>query len=211
MVVRPPLELMDSTSKKSQKAKQNPRRGGAKSQKKRASQRSSRRRRTARALSTENLKIQREELWDVISVGTGDNTYRLNFDTLTGPPWFKKFSELYEMYQLHHVRIRLISSSATTNSGNWVGGYNTNLSEASATRTAQQIAAQFGARSRNIWQNGTVVIPAGALKGFSTNTPLRSDSNGWLFNLEIATTGVASACAIQVRVEYSVTFRNPQL
>lgn len=155
--------------------------------------------------------MKRVELWKEISVATGDNVNTIGFDTLTGPAWFKKISELYEMYQLHFVRIKVVSTAASTTSGGWVAAYNTNYAERAATRTAELIAAQHGSCSNNIHSNGVVTIPAGALKGFSTNTPLRSDNNGWLFNFEVATTGVSTACSLKIIIEYNVTFRNPQL
>jgi hypothetical protein len=118
------------------------------------------------------------------------------------------------MYQVHYVTIRLVPTAATTNSGGWVAAYNTNPSEKAPeteNRTPDLIAAQYGHATGPIYRGGKVRIPAGALKGFSTNTPLRSDDHGWLFNFELATTGVASQCSFKVYIDYSVTFRNPQL
>lgn len=168
-------------------------------------------RRPRGALSMESLRIKRYELWDEFSIGTGDNTYRKNFDTSTGPSWFKAMANLYEMYQIHNIRMFIKPTAATTNSGGWVAAYNTNYAERSATRSAGAISAQLGSGGNTIFKNGLVFIPASALKGFSTNMPLRSDNNGWSFNLELLTTGVTAACSIKVYIEYDITFRNPQL
>lgn len=204
-------------STKSQQPKIVPKKSLAKGGNKRKRQVASRRRRRvspAKSLSTENFRLRRSELWSEVEVAAGTHIYRLQFDTETGPAWFKAISKLYEMYQVHYVRIKLVPTAATTNSGGWVAAYNTNPSEKAPnpeTRTAEKIAAQYGHASGPIHRGGTVRVPAGALKGYSTNTPLRSDDHGWLFNLELAATGVATQCSFKVYIEYSLTFRNPQL
>lgn len=162
-------------------------------------------------LSRETLRIRRYELWDEFSVAPGDHTYRRNFDAATGPAWFKAMGALYEMYQIHNIRLYIKPTAASTTSGGWVAAYNTNYAERDATRTAGAVSAQLGSAGNVIFRNGMVYIPASAFKGFSTNTPLRSDNNGWSFNLELLSTGVSTACSIKVYIDYDVTFRNPQL
>lgn len=164
-----------------------------------------------RALSMETLRIRRKELWVDHAVAAGDSLFQLDFDTTTGPAWFNKISEMYEMYQIHQIKIHVRPTAATTNSGGWCAAYNTNYDEKNATRTAAQIASQYGSAKNAIRNGGTVIIPGSAISKFRTNIPCRSEHNGWAFNLEVVFTSIAQACSVMFEIEYDVTLRNPQV
>lgn len=186
--------------------------------KKKNSGRARRRARRSQAMITqgrglrigERVRINRRELWGVLTVSTTDGYQKLSFDSTTGPAWFKKIAELYEYYQVHHVTIEVVPNAATTNSGNYTAAYNTQASQKSDARTASQIAAQFGSTTRTIYRKGSIVIPASALKNFRTNTPTQG-TDSWSFDFEMYTTGVSSACAVSLFITYDVTFSNPQI
>lgn len=163
------------------------------------------------ALSRESLHLRRYELWSEIAIAAGDSTHRIQFDTQTGPAWFKAMSKLYEMYQIHNVKLYIKPTAPTTCGGGWVAAYNTNFDERNTARTAAALGAQLGCGDNAIYKSGSVFIPASAFKGYSTNTSLRSDSNGWLFNFELVCTGVKEACSIKLYILYDLTFRNPQI
>lgn len=189
-------------------------RGGARKGQKTTRKSRSTRRRARRAggkFSTESLRMERRELWFTQAVDAGNHTYRHDFDITTGPAWFKKFASLYEMYQLHYITIEMVSTSATTNSGSWVAGYNTNYSQREQERTAETVSAQYGSAAGKIYTNGRVRIPASALKGFRTNTSAQGAQDSWSFNWESVFTGVAQQTAFNVYITYNVTFRNPQI
>jgi hypothetical protein len=190
--------------------------GGSSAKKgKKASRKSRNTRRRARRVggkfSTESIRMERRELWFTQAVDAGNSTARKDFNIQSAPAWFKKFASMYEMYQLHHVDIEMVATSATTNSGSWVAGYNTNYTQRQAERTAETISAQYGSSAGKIYSNGRVRIPASALKGFKTNTPTHGDQDSWAFNWEAVFTGVNQQTAFNIYVTYNVTFRNPQI
>lgn len=179
---------------------------------KKKSKRANRRNKVVRqALSTESLHIKRKELWTSINIPQGeDQLARLNFDTQYGPVWFKAISKLYEQYQIHNIRFFVEPSSATTTNGRYVCSYNTNYDEREAARNENQLANQLGCCKGIIFKKSSGYIPASAIKGFRTNIPLRSEHNGWAFNIELFTTGVSAATALTIYVEYDITLRGPQ-
>lgn len=163
--------------------------------------------------SSKAITITRTEMWDNFSVLANDSShtqyiYRKNFDTTTGPLWFKKQSTMWEQYEIKNVKLRIQSGAAMTTGGNYVLSYNTNYAEREAERTAEQLQAQGHAVTRPIRSGGIVTIDADALKGFRTNTSLRENA-GWLFNLELITYGVNEACALALEITYTIIFRNP--
>lgn len=179
---------------------------------KKRSKRAQRRNKVVRqALSTESLHIKRKELWTSISIPQGqDNLAKIHFDTVRGPVWFKAISKLYEQYQIHNIRFFVEPSSATTTNGRYVCSFNTNYDEREDARTENQLANQLGACKGIIFRKSSGYIPASAIKGFRTNIPLRSDHDGWAFNIELFTTGVSAATALTIYIEYDITLRGPQ-
>jgi hypothetical protein len=135
----------------------------------------------------------------------------MNWDTETGPVWFKNLSINYENYKLLNIKFHVVSGASKMTSGSWVCAYNTNYDEREAERTSAQIAAQKGHATGAIYDKGSGFIPYSAFTNFGTNTPCRSNHNGWAFNLELATTGVSAACSLDVYVTYDLVFHNPQV
>lgn len=156
--------------------------------------------------------IRHRELWTTLNFSTNsDGTgKKQDFDYTSFPPWFAKVAKLYEMYQLHYIRLYVKSPAATTTSGSYVLSYNTNYYQKSDSRTFAQMAAQQNAKQTKIYQDLSVIIPASALKNFRTNTPT-DGSDSWAFNAEIGVLGNSVAVDLPVWIEYVVTVRNPQV
>lgn len=159
-----------------------------------------------------NRTLRMRELWSTITVAANSTGHveKLNFTDGTFPVWFGKAAKLYEMFQLHYIRIYFNSTAATTTSGTVILSYNTNSNQAADVRTLSQLAAQQNARQGSVHDNMSVVIPAGALKNFRTNTPT-SGNDSWSFNVELGVDQNTAALSIPVWIEYVVTFRNPQV
>lgn len=165
-----------------------------------------------------NVTIRHRELWNTVSfqVNSDGTAQKVIFADGTYPPWFDKIRKLYEMYQLHYIRIFTIPPAPTTVGGNYVLSYNTNQDQLNDPRTAAQLAQQQNAKQQAVWRGASVVIPASALKNFRTNTACTGvDSNPvvttYSFNSEISVTGNSIALNIPLWIEYVVTLRNPQV
>lgn len=158
--------------------------------------------------------IRHKELWTTLSYDVNSNnvTKAADFDYTNYPPWFAKVAKLYEMYQLHYVRIFVRSPAATTTSGSYVLSYNTNYYQKSdySNRTGAMLAGQQNAKQGKTYQDLSVIIPASSLKNFRTNTPT-DGSDSWSFNLEMNMNGNSVALNMPVWIEYVVTMRNPQV
>lgn len=155
--------------------------------------------------------IRRRELWSIKEFNESANeVQKLNFAEGSYPPWFNKVRELYEMYQLHYIRIYTASSAATTTSGTYYLSYNTQYGQRADERTIPQLAAQQNAKSAQVFKPLSVVIPASALKNFRTNTPTSGD-NSWAFNVELGMAQNSVAMSVPIWIEYKVTLRNPQI
>lgn len=165
-----------------------------------------------RKINANTLTLTKRELWTTFDFETDAITTpaRISFDGTTGPAWFKKFSSLYENYNLHAVKLIFVPLAATTNSGGYVASYNTNKAQLGDARTYAQLAAQKGAKTAQIYEPCTVFIPASALKNFRTNTPCVGNDS-WSFNVEILHGNLGQACSLELSIEYCVTFRNPQI
>jgi hypothetical protein len=155
--------------------------------------------------------IRRRELWTIKTFDASANiVQKQNFAAGTYPPWFDKIKDLYEMYQLHYIRIYTTSSAATTTSGNYYLSYNTQYAQREDERTLPQLAAQQNAKSAQVFKPLSVVIPASSLKNFRTNTPTTGD-NSWSFNVELGMSNNSVAMSVPIWIEYKVTLRNPQI
>lgn len=157
--------------------------------------------------------LRNSELWQVSNFvqDSPGTVVQVQFDSTNFPPWFDKARKLYEMYQLHYIRIYTKSSAATTTSGSYVLSYNTNKAQSTDnTRTLAKLAAQQNAQQGRVYSNLSVVIPASALKNFRTNTPT-DGADSWSFNVELGMTGNSAALSVPIWIEYVVTFRNPQV
>lgn len=156
--------------------------------------------------------LRHKELWSVIHFDANSSNVvnKLNFEEGTYPPWFNEIRKLYEMYQIHYLRIFTKSAAATTTNGRYVLSYNTNESQKSDARSTAQLSAQQNAAESNVFKQLSVVIPASSLKNFRTNTPC-SGTNSWAFNVEVGMDGNNIALDVPVWVEYKVTMRNPQI
>lgn len=159
-----------------------------------------------------NTTVRHRELWHEFSFQTGQtgNAVKLNFDSNSYPKWFDKIRKLYEMYQLHYIRIYTASSAATTTDGTYVLSYNTNYNQKDAVRTSADLAGQQNAKQGHVYKQLDVVIPASSLKNFRTNTPCEG-TDSWSFNVEMAMSGNSSDLTIPLWIEYTVTLRNPQV
>lgn len=163
-----------------------------------------------------NTTLKHRELWTTISFiqnaeqGEDGGIKKYSFASGTYPPWFNEIAKLYEMYQLHYVRIYTASYAATTTNGSYILSYNTNKAQVDSVRTADQLAGQQNAKQANVFKNLSVIIPASALKNFRTNTPCQGEES-WAFNLEMAMLGNSTALNVPVWIEYTVSLRNPQV
>lgn len=174
-------------------------------------QRNSRRNRNSQQLLT-NTTVRHKELWHEFTFSQGETgtAVKLDFDSNNFPKWFDKIRKLYEMYQLHYIRIYTASSAATTTDGTYVLSYNTNYNQKGAVRTSADLAGQQNAKQGHVYKQLEVVIPASSLKNFRTNTPC-DGTDSWSFNVEMAMSGNSSALTIPLWIEYTVTLRNPQV
>lgn len=158
-----------------------------------------------------NSTIRHRELWSTLSFGANSNTVeKLNFADGSFPPWFDKARRIYEMYQLHYIRIYTKASAASTTSGTYVLSYNTNEYQVTDERTLAQLAGQMNAKQGKVYSDLSVVIPASALKNFRTNTQTAGISS-WSFNVELGMAQNSVALTVPIWIEYIVTFRNPQV
>lgn len=204
--------------KNNSKVKQNQRslKTNQKAKKDRRTRRNNRSSRSRNIAPTSSLlvtnTIRHKELWGTLSflINSNDNVKKMNFDYNSFPPWFDKVRKLYEMYQLHYVRIYTKATAATTTTGTYVLSYNTNEAQKSASRTCAALAGQQNAKQDRLYENLSVVIPASSLKNFRTNTPT-DGSESWAFNVELGVDGNSVAVNIPVWIEYIVTMRNPQV
>lgn len=184
--------------------------------KKTKTKRAGRRYRKNPIMNTENYHVQRTELWTDVNLTTSDpaNTvFRISFDPLTGPAWFKKLCNLYEMYQIHWIKLYFETGMPTTATGNYVLSYNTNLQQISDARTFAQCSAQKNAMIKHVSRDAVVMIPGGALPHFRTNAVCNASSvslDSWNFNVELMRNYAGNFYGA-IRVEYSITFRNPQI
>lgn len=156
--------------------------------------------------------LRHKELWSVLHFDANSSNIvkKLNFEEGTYPPWFNEIRKLYEMYQVHYLRIYTKSAAATTTNGRYVLSYNTNESQKGDVRSTAQLSAQQNASESNVFRQLSVVIPASSLKNFRTNTPC-SGAASWSFNVEVGMDGNNIALDVPVWVEYKVTMRNPQI
>lgn len=156
--------------------------------------------------------IRRKELWSIVhfDANSNDVVEKVNFVDGTYPPWFDKIRKLYEMYQIHYLRLYTASGAATTTSGRYVLSYNTNESQKTDVRSSAQLSAQQNAKENNVFKNLSVVVPASSLKNFRTNTPTTGAAS-WAFNCEIGMNGNSVALDVPLWVEYKITLRNPQV
>lgn len=156
--------------------------------------------------------VRRRELWTIIhfDINQQDTVEKVNFVDGSYPPWFDKIRKLYEMYQIHYLRIYTASGAATTTSGRYVLSYNTNEAQKTDIRSSAQLSAQQNAKQNNVFKNLSVVVPASSLKNFRTNTPT-AGAGSWAFNVELGMSGNSVALDVPVWIEYKVTLRNPQI
>lgn len=156
--------------------------------------------------------IRHKELWGTLSftINSNDQVKKLSFDYNSFPPWFDKVRKLYEMYQLHYIKISTKATAATTTSGTYVLSYNTNEAQKNDSRSCAVLAGQQNAKQDRLYENLSVVIPASSLKNYRTNTPT-DGANSWAFNVELGVDGNSVAVNIPIWIEYIVTMRNPQV
>lgn len=157
---------------------------------------------------TQSVRLTKKEMWTTVTLSTSTETKKLlTWTANSTPPWFTRYVELYETYEIHRLRLIVNPSASAMTSGNHYLSFEPNPAEVdTAIPSIPIMLAEFNARMAKIRDTLSIDLPSSVLR----STPTRRFKTSFLAAFYYRAISSESSI-VTFEVEYDITFHTPQL